>query len=111
MISSKIDVDGILTRLQGRKGRAFDEAWDELLQLAETVDAVQQPEINRKNEEAKRNRVPGESYTVSCEPAWAHIIGHYVEAIRNKRMPDNVREGSIRELKRMAAYAMKLAGE
>ena len=109
MISSEIDIDGILTRLQGRKGRAFDEAWYELEKLAETVDAVRQPEIKRQNEEAKRNAVPGQPVRLNCEPPWVFCIGPYVQSMRNKRETADFRDGAKAGLKRMAAYAMELA--
>lgn len=111
MIREKIDIDAMLTRLQGRKGRAFDEAYNELEQLAEIVDAVRQPEIQRQNEEAERNRVPGKSVKLNCEPPWAYCIGPYVQSMRNKRNPDELRNRAIAGLKRMAAYALELASE
>ncbi|MCA9009148.1 MAG: hypothetical protein KDB01_05345 [Planctomycetaceae bacterium] len=107
-MATKINIDEMLTKLQGRKGRAFDQAYDDLEKLAEIVDAVRQPEIKRKNEEAERNAVPGESVTLSCEPPWAACIGAYVESMRNKRSTDELRSRAIARLKRMATYALEL---
>lgn len=109
MMATKIDIiDEMLTKLEGRKGRAFDHAYRELERRAQIVDAVRQPEIERKNEEARRNAVPGQSVQVSYEPPWIVCIGSYVESIRNKRATDELRNRLRAGLKRMATYAEQL---
>lgn len=106
-----MSIDEIVTALQGRKGRAFDAAMHELMSLADTVDAVRQPQIHRENDEAERNALPGQSVKINCEAAWAVKIRYYVATLHDKRATAEGRSIVIAALKRFAAYSNHVANE
>lgn len=105
-----MSIDEILTAIQtSRKGTAkFNQAIDELWKLAEQADAKNKPERERKaaaEELARKNAKPGEGIMINMTPEWCDVLHYFVEGVRSKKNPADLREKMAANLREMMNHA------
>ena len=103
-------IDEILNTIQtSRKGTTkFNQATDELLKLAERADAKNKPERERKaaaERLARKNAKPGEWFTFDMTPEWCDVLHYFVEGVRSKKNPAELREKMAANLREMMNHA------
>lgn len=101
MTTAAINIDELLTTIQSgrRDTKQFKDATIDLMILADTADAKNEPERTKRRAAAKAN---GQS---DLTPTWGSVLNYYIDGIRSKRNSQSLRDELVQNLREMAEYA------